>query len=373
MSRFKSVTARPAASEAAASVPPAPVASPAAKPATGIAASRLQMADIARLAGVSVSTVSRALSGSTLVNEATRQRVAELARSLNYTINVGAQNLRLKQNRTISVIVPYDPETKQHLSDPFFLSLIGSIADALTERGYDMLLSRVDANRLDNASQFYDTGRSIGIILIGQWHHHDQLNEMAVRGVPMVVWGAHLPSQVYPTVGSNNIEGGRIATAHLIAQGARRVAFLGDPGLPEIGQRHQGYLQAHADAGLPVDPALLLPAAFVREAVQGAVQDLVRSGTGFDAIFAGSDLSAMTAIGCLSQLGWRVPQDVQVAGYDDIALAAHFHPALTTVSQPIVEAGEALVDSLLAQLGGDRAQPRELDTRLVVRESSPQR
>jgi DNA-binding LacI/PurR family transcriptional regulator len=328
------------------------------------------MADIARMAGVSVSTVSRALAGSTLVNAETRKRVAELARSLNYTINVGAQNLRLKHNRTVSVIVPFDPQTRQHLSDPFFLSLIGSIADALTERGHDMLLSRIDADRLDLASQFYDTGRSIGIILIGQWHHHDQLNQMALRGVPMVVWGACLPSQVYATVGSDNIDGGRQATAHLIARGARRIVFLGDPELPEIGQRYQGYLRAHAEAGLTPDPKLCRPAAFVREQIQDEVRALVDQRLDFDAMFAGSDLSAMTAIGTLRGLGRQVPQDLLVVGYDDIELAAHFPPPLSTVRQPIVEAGQALVDSLLAQLAGARAAPRLLDTRLVVRESS---
>jgi DNA-binding LacI/PurR family transcriptional regulator len=328
------------------------------------------MADIARLAGVSVSTVSRALAGSPLVNDATRQRVAELARSLNYTINVGAQNLRLKQNRTVSVVVPYDPETRQHLSDPFFLALIGSLADALTDRGYEMLLSRVDASRLDLAAQPYETGRAAGIILVGQWHHHDQLNEMAVRGVPLVVWGAQLPGQAYATVGSDNLAGGRQLSAHLLERGARRIVFMGETGLEEIGQRYRGHLQALAAAGVPADDRLLRQVPFERAAIERAVETLLRDGTDFDALFCASDLMAMTAIGTLQRLGKRVPQDLKVGGYDDIALAAHVHPSLTTVRQPIAAAGDQLLEALLEQLQGGRPASRQLATELVVRDST---
>jgi DNA-binding LacI/PurR family transcriptional regulator len=332
--------------------------------------SKVQMADIARLAGVSVSTVSRSLAGSSLVNAETRGRIAELARSLNYSINVGAQNLRLGHNNTVAVIVPYDPQTRQHLSDPFFLSLIGSVADALTERGHDMLLTRVDADRLDQAAQVFHTGRAMGIVLVGQWHHHDQLNAMAVQGVPFVVWGAQLPQQLYATVGGDNLAGGRLATAHLLAQGARRVLFMGDPELPEIGQRLAGWQAAHADAGLQADPALSVPVPFVTEQIQQAVAGVLQRGLRFDALFAASDLMAMTAVSALRQHGVRVPDDVRVVGYDDVALAEHFHPPLSTVRQPIAEAGQALVQALLAQLAGERSSSILLPTTLVVRASS---
>ena len=353
---------------------PAPAAvSGTASPKTAGAPARqapVQMADIARLAGVSVSTVSRALSDSALVNPETRARVAELARSLNYSINIGAQNLRLKQNNTVAVIVPYEPDTRQHLSDPFFLSLIGSLADALTERGHDMLLTRVDAGRLDQAAQVFHTGRAMGIVLVGQWHHHDQLNEMAVRGVPFVVWGAQLPQQLYATVGGDNLAGGRLATAHLLAQGARRIVFLGDPELPEAALRLQGYLQAHAEAGITPDPRLQRPVPFVPERVAPELDALRLQTLGFDAVFAVSDLLAMAAISALRQQGRAVPEDVLVVGYDDIALAGHFIPPLTTVSQPIAEAGRVLVELLLAQLAGERLASRLLTTELVLRRSS---
>lgn len=352
--------------------PPTPASPAAANPGAGAPARRprVQMADIARLAGVSVSTVSRALAGSPLINAETRERIGELARSLDYSINAGAQALRLKQVRTVSVVVPYDPETRQHLSDPFFLSLIGGIADALTERGHDMLLSRVDAGRLDLAAQAWRNGRALGVVLIGQWHHHDQLNAMAVQGLPFVVWGAQLPGQLYASVGSDNREGGRLATAHLLAGGARRVAFLGDPELPEFGQRHQGYLLAHEAAGVAVDRKLTRPVPLTSDAIEDAVTQLCRSRQPLDAVFAASDLMAMTAISALRRLGRRVPEDVRVVGYDDIALAAYFHPPLSTVRQPVDQAGQALVGSLLSVLDGARPSSVLLGTQLIVRDSS---
>jgi DNA-binding LacI/PurR family transcriptional regulator len=331
---------------------------------------RLQMADIARLAGVSTSTVSRALAGSKLISEETRVRVMELARSLKYNINIGAQNLRMKQNRTVGVVIPYDPATRQHLSDPFFLSMLGSLADALTEQGFDMLVSRVDAEQLDAAGAPFDTGRVIGVVLIGQWRHHDQLNQLAARHVPVVVWGAQLPQQLYCTVGGDNLAGGELAGAHLIAQGRRRIAFFGDINLPEIGHRYDGLCKAQLAAGIAIDPALLISASFVPDGGRLAVEELLRRDVAFDAVFAGSDLMAMTAINTFRQLGVDVPGRVAVVGYDDIELASYFHPPLTTVRQPVREAGRALVASLLELTEGRAAPSLQLPTQLIVRSSS---
>lgn len=331
---------------------------------------RPQMADIARIAGVSRATVSRALNGSKLLNPETRERIVDLARSMNYSINVAAKNLRLKQNRTIAVIVPFDPSTRQHLSDPFFLSLIGSIADALTARGLEMLLSRADVNELEVATQCVDAGRASGIVLIGQWHLHDHLNELARRAVPFVVWGARMIDQVYATVGGDNALGGELATAHLLQSGAKRVVFLGDTGLPEIAERFQGYRRAHERAGLKPISRLCRDTPFVQASIIADVEDLVNSGARFDAVFAASDLMAMTAISTLRRLGRRVPDDILVVGYDDIQLASFFHPSLSTVRQPIESAGEQLVESLLEQLAGRAPASRQLVTELVVRESS---
>ena len=329
------------------------------------------MADIARLAGVSVSTVSRALNGSTLINADTRQRIEQLARSLNYSINLSAQNLRLQKNQTVAVVVPYDAQSRQHISDPFFLSIVGSIADALTDRGYDMLLSRVDAERLDSASHLYDSGKAIGIVIIGQWRHHDQLNELAARKVPLVVWGGQLPQQLYCSVGGDNVGGGLLATRHLLQQGRRRIVFLGDAKLPEVQLRRQGYLQALQEAGVAADPRLELPVPFEIIAAREALDRLCASRARFDGVVACSDLLALQAVQAARAVGRDVPGDVAVVGYDDMPVATYSDPPLSTIHQPVALAGAELVDALLTLLRGERAAPRTLPVHLVVRDSAP--
>jgi DNA-binding LacI/PurR family transcriptional regulator len=332
---------------------------------------RLQMADIARLAGVSTSTVSRALKGSTLVNEETRQRIAKIASQFHYTVNQVAMNLRSGTNRTIAVVVPYEKNRRQNFSDPFLHGMIGALADVLTERDYEMLLVRMDAEQLSTLGALVDAGRTAGVILVGQWHHHDLLNTLADRHLPLVVWGAHLPDQRYSCVGGQNVLGGRLAGEHLLEQGCRTIAFLGDRGLPEVAQRYRGFTAALRKHGIKHDARLRKDIPFLAPAARQAVLEWMDEGITPDGLFAASDLLAMAAIGALRERGLDVPRDVLVVGYDDVDFAAHFHPSLTTVRQSFQAGAEAMADGLLQLLGGaSQPQTHELPTELIVRESS---
>ena len=331
---------------------------------------RRQMADIARLAGVATSTVSRALSNSPLVKEETRTRIVDLARSLNYSVNYSAKNLRSGDNRTIGVVIPFDAATRQHITDPFFLGMLGNLADALTEHGYDLLLSRVDSEHLDDVAKLYDAGRVKGIMLIGQWGHHDQINALAMRRVPLVVWGAQLPGQMYCSVGSDNRMGGEMATRHLIAQGCRRIAFFGDAHLPEVAQRYEGYVQAHRKAKLPLPKDLYVATPFAAETAQKMIAEFFALSPDLDGVFAASDLLAISTMGIAAAHGIQVPKSLKVVGYDNINAASHCHPPLTTIHQAVDRAGLQMMECLEQIMTGGFAESRILDISLIERESS---
>jgi DNA-binding LacI/PurR family transcriptional regulator len=332
---------------------------------------RLQMADLAELAGVSKATVSRALADSPLINAETRRRIQALAREHHYQVNLGARNLRLGLSQTVAVVVPFEGERHQQLSDPFFLGMIGALADELVRRGYDMLLTRVDAADIERIGELVRSGRAMGLVLIGQWHQHERLNAMADSGLPLIVWGAAMgDSQRYASVGGANVMGGRLAAQHLLAQGRSRIVFMGDPDLPEVEQRLRGHREALAEAGLQAAPRQLLAVPFDTVTAAQQLGELLDAGVPVDAIQACSDLLALTAIQVLRARGLRVPQDVAVVGYDDMPIASLSNPPVSSVHQPVPEAGKALVEGLLALLNGHAPAAATLPVHLVARRSS---
>jgi len=329
----------------------------------------LRLEDLARQAGVSVSTVSRALSGSGVVNAKTRRRIQELADAAQY--DAPPRRVRLPGRDSaplVTVVMPPVHEGSQSV-DPFSLGLIGGISLAMRERGLDMAISHATPADWRGLAGFLDERRADGLIFLGQSQLHEGLNRLTREGRRFVVWGAVDADQAYCSIGSDNFRGGHRAAIHLARLGRRRIAFLGDVHTIELSQRHQGYVAALAEAGLEPDPRLHRRCRLVPDAAAEAVDDLVDQGVGFDAIVAVSDLVAIGAIRALNRRGLSVPRDVAVVGYDDIEIAAHTHPALTSIRQDTAKAGRLLVAKLLRLLAGDQASSERLTTDLIVRDS----
>ena len=328
------------------------------------------MAKVARLAGVSLSTVSRSLAGSPMISEETRHRVREIAASINYSVDSSASTLRTGLTRTIAVVIPLEHASKQRLSDPFFLEMLGGIADELTARGYSMLLSKTTQDPRDWITGMVSSRRVDGVIVIGQSLHHAHLNELAAANINMVVWGARLPDQRYISVGSDNWEAGYKGTRHLIEQACRQIVFLGDPAVPEVSARRDGYLEALRSAGIERVPRLEVTVRFGSDAAYEAVSSLLNTHADFDGIFACSDVIAMSAMRALSERGRKIPSDVAIVGFDDVPLAAYTTPPLTTIRQDWVSGTRMLVEQVLRSTSGKTPESAVLPTELVVRGSS---
>lgn len=329
----------------------------------------LRMADLAAMLGVSGSTISRALADSPLVAEPTRRRIQETARELGYMINPVARSLRSARTGVIGIVVPLVHAAAQPLDDPFFSTMIGRLAQALTARGLELLLSKVRTGGPGWVDRLVREKRADAVVVLGQSTEHAAINAAAAAGAPVVAWGARIEGQLYATVGSDNRAGGRIAAEKLLKRGCRKIAFLGDSGLPEIALRLAGVRDAHAAAGLPFRPEAVLDVGFTPgEAYEGG-RALIGS-IAFDGVVAGSDLIAAATVRALLEAGRRVPEDVGVVGFDDVPLAALVHPPLTTVAQDFATAADRLVDLAIRRAAGEEVQSVELPVTLIERASA---
>ncbi|MEG3165265.1 LacI family DNA-binding transcriptional regulator [Sphingomonas sp. PB2P19] len=330
--------------------------------------------DIAQLAGVSQPTVSRALRGVKSVNAQTRQRIEAIARTLNYAVDKNASSLRSQATHTLALLFFEEPAEDDSTINPFFLSMLGSITHACARAGYDLLISFQQLSG-DWHVDYQDSHKADGIILLGYGDYEAyraRLDHLTEQGTHVVRWGAVGTGPAGITVGSDNRGGGEQATTHLIAQGRRRIAFIGtaDGRYPELEDRYRGYCDALTAAAITPDPQLQVDAITSEEAGQQAVAELAARGARYDAIFAASDSIAIGAMRALAAIGRSVPGDVAIVGFDDVPSAQLTNPPLSTVTQDTRNAGETLVRTLLAQLRGEPVDAAPLPTRLVVRASS---
>lgn len=327
------------------------------------------LVDLATLAGVTPSTVSRALADMPLISKPTRDRIQALAAEHGFRPNQLARRLRTQRSGTIGVVVPLGHERRQHLSDPFFMTMLGHLADALTESGYDLMLSRIIPDASDWLERIVDAGMLDGVLLIGQSDQFDAIERVAARYRPIVVWGSILAGQTHCAVGVDNRLGGRLAGEALIARGCRRLAFLGEVRTLELVERFKGLCDAAQAAGiarpLQLDTHL---ASDIMPAEIGAHLD--RVGAQIDGIAAASDVIAMHTVRALVDRDIKVPDDIAVTGFDDLPLAEQTVPRITTVKQDLVAGAAAMVAALFARIAGTDAASHELTPVLIKRDTA---
>jgi DNA-binding LacI/PurR family transcriptional regulator len=328
--------------------------------------SKTTLEDLAKIAGVSISTVSRALNDQPLISTRTKQRIWALAREHDYPFRQSMPTAPIGAEGSIVIVTPYMSGRALPLSHPFFLELLASIGEAARTRSCDFTVSHVAPASLEDLVVATSTSRANGVIFLGQSALHEELNQLADTSARFVVWGAHMPGQRYRSIGSDNLQGGRRATMHLARLGRKEILFLGGSD-PEALQRRRGYLDALAETGLGVDPKLITPVEFDLESADAAVTRLLRRGMKFDGIVAASDLIALGAIRALRRSGLQVPRDVAVVGYDDMLLSRLSTPALTTIRQDTYLAGKLLVATILDPSHDETSS--YLPTELIVRES----
>jgi len=330
------------------------------------------IADIAEICCVSKSTVSRALNDSPQISLETKERIRSVAEQHRFQINLPARRLSMQCSRTIGFVVhAHKMDGPTSMTDLFSMEILGAISSGLSKFHYDLLVANVNPQDPDWPSQYVDTGRVDGFILMTASRKLLQVKALLNTGAPFIVWGVPLPNQSYCSVINDNFEGGKKATEYLLAQGRQRIAFLGGPAEEyETQQRYNGYaatLQAH---GQKVSPSLVHYGHWTSDSGAEATQMILEAAPDVDAIFANSDLMAIGAIHKLHERGRRVPADTAVVGYDDISLAELNDPPLTTISQNIPLVGKLLAENLIQNIETGMVANVTVPAELVVRRSA---
>lgn len=332
-------------------------------------AHRVTSVDVAERAGVSQSTVSRALSGHETITEATRLRVERAAQELGYHVNAGAAGLRRGRSGAVAIVVIGREGEAASAINPFYYNLLGSACAAAAERGYEALVSF--QARADELFGHYVARRQAdGLVVIGTatngpaWNY---FRECARGNDAIAFWGSPFDDAVW--VRSDNRAGAHLAVERLVAAGARDIVFVGDPASPQrqFHERFEGYEDAMRAAGLEPRPAIVADGADRVAQGRAAIVALRESGEPFDSLFFACDAMALGALEELAAQGVAVPAEVGVVGFDGLGSGAFSHPPLTTIEPDFASAGRLLIETALAAPG--ELVERRVPVRLIERSS----
>jgi DNA-binding LacI/PurR family transcriptional regulator len=340
--------------------------------------------DVARRLKVSATTVWRALNDRPRVSASTKKRVLRAVEQLGYRPSLVAQNLSRGQTQTLGVVVPM-------IGNPVYATLVRAIEQVAFQRDYNIILCDTDF-QVDRERKYLDLllrRKAEGILLIPFAKRADadlaHILALEKAGVAVVAMQQPLPGSAIPQVAPDNLNAARAMTRHLLGLGHRRIAFV-HSGLerwhPSMCERFEGYRSALAEAGVPFDQSLVVQAgAFEAVLADGSsgfdaerVKELLRRADRPSAVFAPVDVLAIRVMGVIRSLGLRIPEDVAVAGFDDIVMSAYLEPPLTTVRHPATEVGRRAAELLFQRLDGGASAVTEqaverVPCELVIRRS----
>jgi LacI family transcriptional regulator len=323
-----------------------------------------RIADVAARAGVGVATVSRVLNGHASVRPATRERVLDAIRALNYRPSSVARNLSLQRTMVVGALLPW-------FTNPSAVQRVRGIVDGLSGSPYDLMVFDIESeDRQRRAFELFDRGdRADGLLVVSTNPPEAEVERIRAAGLPCVLVDGVHPS--LPSIAVDDVAGGEMATRHLVELGHRRIALIGDPP-PEFRfdwsrDRTRGYERALSKAGIEVRPEYVREGTRLLHVARGIAAELLALPERPTAIFAASDTQAFGALEAARTLGIRVPEELSVIGFDDIEVASYV--GLTTVRQPLFESGRRGAELLLRALAGRPVDVRteRLPLELIVR------
>ncbi len=327
---------------------------------------------IAERTGKSVTTVSRALAGYSDVSESTRIQVQQIANELGYEPNITARQLQKQRTDTIALVLPtFGPR----FSDPFFSEFLAGVGNESARHGFDLLVSTLSPGREEEAVYLRKirSRRVDGFIVVRTRRQDARIRLLQEHNIPFSVFGRTEGDNNFPFVDENSQEGMRQVVTHLIELGHTRLAWIGtSPELMFAHYRLLGFVNTLKKHNLPVDKNLMIEGDLTQRAgreIGGRLLDMPSPPT---AIVACNDLMALGALSAAQERGLVVGKDVSITGFDDIPLAEHSHPPLTTVHQPVYKIGTMVCDMLIKKIKGEN-QPEQhivLQPSLVIRKSS---
>jgi len=330
-------------------------------------------ADVARLAGVSRTTVSFVLNNvpETGIPESTRLKVQNIARQLNYHPNINGRKLATGKSMMVGLVQIQTPE--QALNDAFVLQVLIGLEEAAKNNNFHILLKHISHSNSNDYADLFSENHVDGIILSGPLQHDETLEKLYTDGHPVILLG-QMPGTPLPFVDINAELGSEIAVNHLISLGHRRIALITNTRREYSSalQRESGYLKAMKKAGLDVDQECILEGNFTPSSGYDATKKLLSLPTRPTAIFIASDVVAIGALQAIKQANLSIPQEISIIGFDDIPMAKYFDPPLTTIRLPAYALGFGAGERLIRLIRGDILEEKEvfLDTELVIREST---